>query len=84
MPGESKLPQDLNGNGTYEDVNGDGIADFKDYILLARAIEGLILGGPEYMNQYCWYFDFSHDGVCDYTDYIKLARIIEGLDPGPA
>ena len=77
-------PQDLNDNGTYEDVNGDGIADFKDYILLARAMEGLIPGGLEYIDQYCRYFDFNHDGACDYRDYIKLARVIEGLEPGPA
>jgi len=84
FPGRSENPNDHNGNGTYEDCNGDGSANYRDYILLARAIEGLLSGGQAYVVSNCQYFDFTGDSRCDYRDYIKLARVIEGLESGPA
>jgi len=84
FPGENLSPKDHNGNGKYEDCNGDGSANYRDYILLARATEGLLSGGPAYVASNCQYFDFSGDSQCNYKDYIKLARIIERLEAGPA
>jgi len=66
VPGGTGLPIDLNGDGRYEDVNGNGRADFADVVL--------------YFNQMTWIgeneplagFDFNANGRIDFADAVTL------------
>ena len=66
VPGGTGLPIDLNGDGRYEDVNGNGRADFADVVL--------------YFNQMTWIaeneplagFDYNANGRIDFADAVTL------------
>ena len=58
----SLKPNDLDGDGLYEDLNGNGILDFDDVV---RLYDGL-----DYLNSDK--FDFNVDGVLDFEDVIAL------------
>lgn len=55
--------KDIDGDGLYGDVNGDGSADFNDVVDLA-------INSPE-ESYYSQFFDF--DGDVDFDDAIELA-----------
>ncbi|MEN6517948.1 MAG: S8 family serine peptidase [Methanospirillum sp.] len=65
LPGGG-APRDLDGDGVYDDVNGNGRADFADVVL--------------YFNQMTWIaenepvsaFDFSVNGRIDFADVVAL------------
>ena len=60
------LSKDLNGDGLYEDVNGNGRLDFADVVI--------------YFNNMAWitqkglvtYFDYNLNGRIDFSDVVKL------------
>ncbi|HIH03028.1 MAG TPA: PKD domain-containing protein [Methanoregulaceae archaeon] len=66
VPGCSNPPADVNGDGRFEDVNGNGRADFADIVL--------------YFNQMTWIaanepvaaFDFNANGRIDFSDIVWL------------
>ena len=66
LPGSTALPRDLDGDGLYEDVNGNGRADFADVVL--------------YFNQLSWIaanepvegFDCNLNGRIDFADVVWL------------
>ncbi|MEN6342628.1 MAG: dockerin type I domain-containing protein [Methanospirillum sp.] len=66
VPGASGLPRDLNNDGKYEDINGNGRKDFADVVL--------------YFNQMSWIpanepiaaFDFNGNGRIDFADVVWL------------
>jgi parallel beta-helix repeat protein len=66
VPGGSGVPRDLNGDGRYEDVNGNARADFADIVL--------------YFNQMSWiaenepvaFFDCNGNGRIDFADVVWL------------
>jgi PKD repeat protein len=66
LPGAPGAPRDLDGDGRYEDVNGNGRRDFADVVL--------------YFNQMTWIaanepvaaFDFNANGRCDFADVTAL------------
>ena len=66
VPGGSSVPHDLNGDGKYEDVNGNNRKDFQDVVL--------------YFNQMTWIaanepvaaFDFNGNGRIDFADVVQL------------
>jgi PKD repeat protein len=66
LPGAASDPRDLDGDGRYEDVNGNGRRDFADVVL--------------YFNQMAWIasnapvgaFDFNANGRCDFADVTTL------------
>ena len=66
MPGAAADPRDLDGDGRYDDVNGNGRKDFADVVL--------------YFNQMAWIaanepvaaFDYNANGRCDYADVTTL------------
>lgn len=66
LPGTTKPPIDLNADGKYEDVNGNGRADFADVVL--------------YFNQMTWIadhepvaaFDYNGNGRIDFADVVWL------------
>jgi len=61
-PVSALSPNDLDGDGLYEDLNGNGILDFDDVV---RLYDGL-----DYLNSDK--FDFNEDGVLDFEDVIAL------------
>ncbi len=68
--GSSYPPQDLDGDGLYEDVNGDGVLTFADPILLAfNSSDKVIQQNPTL-------FDFNGDGVVDFDDAVALANVV--------
>ena len=66
VPGSAAVPRDLDGDGRYEDVNGNGRRDFADVVL--------------YFNQMAWIatneppaaFDYNGNGRCDFADVSAL------------
>jgi beta propeller repeat protein/parallel beta-helix repeat protein len=66
VPGGAGVPRDLDGDGTYEDVNGNGRKDFADITL--------------YFNQMAWIganeplaaFDYNGNGRIDFADVAWL------------
>jgi subtilase family serine protease len=66
VPGGAGIPRDLNGDGKYEDVNGNGRKDFADITL--------------YFNQMTWIganeplaaFDYNGNGRIDFADVTWL------------
>jgi PKD repeat protein len=66
IPGASWAPRDLDANGKYEDVNGNGRKDFADVVL--------------YFNQMSWVsaneplaaFDYNGNGRIDFADVVVL------------
>jgi outer membrane protein assembly factor BamB len=66
IPGASSAPKDLDGNGKYEDVNGNGRKDFADVTL--------------YFNRMTWIgenepvaaFDYNGNGRIDFADVTSL------------
>ena len=66
LPGADRLPVDPNGDGRYEDVNGNVRMDFADVVL--------------YFNQMSWIaanepiaaFDYTANGRIDFADVVRL------------
>ncbi len=66
MPGAAGLPTDTDGDGKYDDVNGNNRADFADVVL--------------YFNQMAWisgnepagFFDYNGNGRIDFADVVWL------------
>ena len=66
LPGAAADPRDLDGDGRYEDSNGNGRKDFGDVVL--------------YFNQMAWVganepiaaFDHNANGRCDFADVTSL------------
>ncbi|MGM0592421.1 MAG: hypothetical protein ACQETI_12500, partial [Halobacteriota archaeon] len=68
LPGVSgSAPTDPNGDGLYEDIDGDGDADFDDAIDLAFAETGGLTAAQRAA------LDFDGDGDVDFDDAIELA-----------
>ena len=61
-PVSALSPNDIDGDGLYEDLNGNGLLDFDDVV---RLYDGL-----DYLNSDK--FDFNGDGVLDIGDVIAL------------
>jgi hypothetical protein len=70
LPGAFGSPQDLDNDGLYEDVDGDGKLTYNDPILLAFKLDNPIIQGNKTL------FDFNHDGVVDFADAVALAALV--------
>lgn len=67
----SNLPQDLDFDGFYEDVNGDGTFDQNDVLLFEAHFE-------DDMVQRNWRaFDFNNNGVVDRQDFRTLRDLLD-------
>ncbi|MGM0590502.1 MAG: hypothetical protein ACQETI_02540 [Halobacteriota archaeon] len=60
-------PNDLDGDGYYEDVDGNGVADFDDAITLA------FVDPSSFTQAQVEAFDFDDDGEVSFRDAIELA-----------
>ena len=70
LPGTTSTPRDLDGDGKYEDVNGNGRKDFADVTAYFKNMEWIAAHEPVSA------FDFSGNGRIDFTDVVKLFRNI--------
>ncbi len=70
IPGMSKPPRDLNGDGRYEDLNGNGRADYSDVVTFFKYMDWISKNEPVEA------FDFSGNGRIDFTDVVKLFQSI--------
>ncbi len=66
LAAEAQTPQDLDGDGFYEDVTGDGSLTEDDPVLLGAALES------EAVQQNWPAFDFDNDGDVDFDDVLAL------------
>lgn len=66
LPGISSYPNDLNGDGHYEDVNGNGVPDFNDVVLFFNQLDWI----PEH--EPVAGFDFNSNGQIDFNDVVRL------------
>lgn len=72
--GTDNPPQDLDGDGFYEDVDGDGELTEKDVFALASNLNGNSEGISAPM---FGVFDFNRDGVVNFDDAVALMRMFE-------
>jgi len=63
------LPRDLNGDGLYEDINGNGRSEFNDIVTLFNQIDHVI------SNQPWWVFDFDLNGYINLHDVVNLFQM---------
>jgi PKD repeat protein len=69
------IPTDPNGDGLYEDVNGDHVYNYYDVIDFFTYLWWITDNyGPitDDTNEYQPFFDFDHNGVVNYMDVITL------------
>ncbi|MCI0796647.1 MAG: hypothetical protein J4N99_07505 [Chloroflexi bacterium] len=59
---------DLNGDGLAEDINGNGVLDFNDMVLLFQQ-----MGSAEFQNNY-ELFDWNSNGAIDFNDVVEMFR----------
>ena len=63
-------PSDVNGDGLFEDINGNGRLDFNDVVLFFRYFN-VFRGYPQY-------FDFNKNGRVDFNDVVTLYKLVLG------
>mgnify|MGYP000843893930 FL=1 len=66
FPGNSNPPTDLNQDGLYEDVNGNGILDFDDVVAYYDNMDWIE------ENASAAFFDYNKNGLIDFDDTVKL------------
>ena len=70
LPGQSNAPKDLNGDGVYEDLNGNGRHEFADVSLFFKYMDWIKANEPVAA------FDVSGNAKIDYSDLVKLFQSI--------
>lgn len=75
FPGIPRTPQDLNGDGLYTDINGNGRLDYNDLIIFFQHLTWAKTAQPTSC------FDFNGNGWLDYNDVITLFSIITEEHP---
>ena len=60
------MPRDLNGDGTCEDVNGNGRRDFADVVLYFNQMTWITANEPVLR------FDYNGNGRVDFADVVWL------------
>ncbi len=66
VPGGTAPPTDTDGDGLYEDVNGNGRRDFSDITVYFNQMEWIAAHGPVDR------FDFNGNGLVDFADVVLL------------
>ncbi|ACL16101.1 hypothetical protein [Methanosphaerula palustris] len=66
VPGSSKVPTDIDGDGLCEDINGDGVLDFNDVVLYFNQMDWIADNEPVSL------FDYNGNGEIDFNDVIWL------------
>jgi PKD repeat protein len=68
LPGQKNAPTDIDDNGKYEDMNGDGKFDLTDVGLYSRYYSTLQRNGQSDL------FDYTGDGKIDYRDVLWIVQ----------
>ncbi|HOW14260.1 NosD domain-containing protein [Methanosarcina sp.] len=66
FPGYTNPPSDLNQDGLYEDINGNGMLDFDDVVAYYDNMEWIE------ENVQAEFFDYNKNGLIDFDDVVKL------------
>ena len=66
VPGGTGVPTDTNGDGLYEDVNGNGRRDFADVVLYFNQMTWIAANEPMLA------FDCNGNGRIDFADVVWL------------
>jgi len=75
FPGYPNLPTDPDGDGLYEDINGNGILDFDDVVAFYQNLAWVAGNTAVGIDPY----DFNRNGRIDYDDVVVLYYcILEG------
>jgi PKD repeat protein len=69
LNGYTRSPTDPDGDGIYEDLNGNGRLDFADVVLYFNQMEWIATNEPVSA------FDFNGNGRIDFADIVKLFGI---------
>ena len=77
LPNQPASPMDLNRDGFYEDLNGDGKFTLEDIILFSNHIESAAVQG------YSGAYDYNADGSVDLLDAYALGSRLQMIDQGP-
>ena len=70
FPKPSSIPTDPDRDGLFEDINGNGHADFADVVLFFRNMDWISSHQPVSL------FDFNRNGSIDFNDLVLLFRKI--------
>ncbi len=68
LPGYTVLPTDPDGDGLYEDLNGNGVKDLNDVVLFFKNIVWMIANEPVAP------FDFNNNGAIDLNDVVRFYK----------
>jgi len=74
FPGETKPPTDQNGDGLYEDINGNHRLDFNDVVEFFEHMDWVKTNKNVGVKPY----DFNKNGKVDYDDVVVLYQIVMG------
>ena len=66
FPGYTNPPSDLDQDGLYEDINGNGILDFDDVVAYYDNMDWIEENVP------LEFFDYNSNGLIDFDDVVKL------------
>jgi len=69
-PIDGNQPMDLNNDGLFEDVNGDGYFNFGDIVFFFKNFDK-----PEIKN-YPQFYDFNNDGSVNFGDVVALFKML--------
>jgi len=72
FPGETKLPTDPNGDGLYEDINGNRRLDFNDVVEFFMHMNWVKNNKNVGVKPY----DFNGNGKVDYDDVVVLYQMV--------
>ncbi len=70
FPGCNNPPIDLNKDGLYEDINGNGIMDFDDIVAYYDNMDWIE------KNASVAFFDYNKNGLIDFDDIVKLYDVL--------
>ena len=70
LGGSTICPRDVNGDGLFEDINGNGRLDFNDVVLFFRHFN--------VFREYPQYFDFNRNRRVDFDDVVTLYKLVLG------
>jgi len=68
LPGYSNAPTDPDGDGLYEDLNGNGKAGFADVVLFFQQLDWIVANEPVSA------FDFNGNGRIGFDDIVRLFK----------
>jgi PKD repeat protein len=70
FPGYTSLPTDPDHDGSYEDINGNGIMDFDDVVAYYVYMDWISENTPVTL------FDYNNNNIIDFDDVVKLYNLI--------